>query len=343
MSDLLSRLSDNAREQAHEVEQPEWMDPMQAKLTHDHFSDDAWLYERKLDGERVIVYIESDGKVRLMSRNQECLNDSYPELERALKECHKAPCILDGEVVALNDDGVSEFQKLQARMKVSSRDEACQSDVKVHFYFFDCLYIDGYDVTDCPLTERKKVLKEALDWQDPLRFTEYRKGDGLEYYQEACDKGWEGLIAKDGEGTYVHSRSPKWLKFKCVMEQEFVIGGYTEPEGDRVGFGALLLGFYRDAKFVYAGQVGTGFDDDTLRELHDRLQKIERDTSPYDEGDPQTKDVHFVTPELVCEVGFTEWTKKDQLRHPRYKGLRRDKEPEDVHKEEESQAAEPEL
>jgi ATP-dependent DNA ligase len=172
-----------------------------------------------------------------------------------------------------------------------------------------------------------------------LRWTPHRNDDGLQYFRTACRKGWEGLIAKHAGSEYVHGRSKKWLKFKCVMQQEFVIGGFTEPHGERIGLGALLLGFYRDGGLVYAGKVGTGFDDETLEDLRHRLDQIERETSPYDQGDPASDGVHFVSPNLVCEVRFTEWTDGDKLRHPRYKGLRRDKEPEDVHKEAESQKA----
>lgn len=168
----------------------------------------------------------------------------------------------------------------------------------------------------------------------------YRNDDGIKFYKEACQKGWEGLIAKHQGSSYVHSRSSKWLKFKCIKQQEFVIGGYTDPHGERVGFGALLLGFYREDHLVYAGKVGTGFDNQTLKRLGEKLKAIRRDTSPYDQGEPERNGVHFVSPELVCEVAFSEWTKDDRLRHPRYKGLRRDKSSKDVHQEKQSQAAE---
>lgn len=339
MGDLLERLPEEEREKAEEISMPDWLDPMLAKLTHDYFSGEDWIFERKLDGERVLAYVNRDGEVRLMSRNEKELNDSYPEIEEALTERAPAGCVLDGEIVAFNEQDVSDFQKLQPRMHVSSREEALESDVRVYYYLFDCLYVDGHDITGCTLRERKKLLRAALDWDDPLRFTQHRNEDGIEYYQEACEKGWEGLIAKDARSSYVHSRSTKWLKFKCVMQQEFVIGGFTEPQGERVGFGALLLGFYREGDFVYAGQVGTGFDDETLKDLRQRLESMERKTSPYDQGEPERDGVHFVTPKLVCQVAFTEWTDDDRLRHPRYKGLRRDKDPEDVHKETESQAA----
>jgi bifunctional non-homologous end joining protein LigD len=338
-TDLLEQLSAQERDKARETSMPDWMDPMLAKLTHDYFSGEDWIFERKLDGERVMAYVDPDGDVRLMSRNQHRLNDTYPEIEEALADQAPAGCILDGEVVAFNADGVTDFQRLQPRMQASSRDESRSSGVKVYYYIFDCLYIDGHDITPCAIRGRKKLLKAAVDWGDPLRWTPHRNDDGLDYYRQACQKGWEGLIAKHAGSPYVHSRSDKWLKFKCVAQQEFVIGGFTEPHGKRIEFGALLLGFYRDGDLVYAGEVGTGFDEQTLQDLGGRLRRLERQTSPYDRGKPETKEVHFVTPRLVCEVAFTEWTDDDKLRHPRYKGLRRDKDPQDVHKEVESQKA----
>jgi DNA ligase D-like protein (predicted ligase) len=318
---------------------PDWMKPMLAQLTHDHFSGDDWIFERKLDGERVLAFIEPKGRVRLMSRNKKEINDHYPEVAGALRELAPRGCILDGEVVAMDEHGVSDFQKLQPRMQTSSSKEA-RKKTPVYYYIFDCLYIEGHDITKCSLRTRKSILRKAVDWHDPLRFTRHRNDDGLEYYKEACEKGWEGLIAKHSGSSYAHSRSKNWLKFKCVMEQELVICGFTEPHGKRIGFGALQLGFYRDGKLVYAGEVGTGYDEDTLQSLRKRLDSMERDSSPYDVGSPEKKEVHFVEPKLVCEVAFTAWTEDDKLRHPRFKGLREDKKPKDVHKEASSQAAE---
>ncbi len=338
MSSPLDRLSEDDHDQAEETPMPDWMDPMLAKLSHDHFSDPEWIYERKLDGERVISYIGDGGDVRLMSRNQKQINDSYPEVEEALADQAPSGCILDGEVVAFDSDNVSDFQRLQPRMHASSRQESLESDVAVYYYVFDCMYVDGHDITGVPLRGRKQVLRETLDWDDPLRWTQHRDEEGEAFLEEACEKGWEGLIAKRADSIYAHSRSSHWLKFKCVRQQEFVIGGWTDPEGERIGFGALLLGFYRDDDFVYAGKVGTGFDDKTLADLSDRLKSIERKTCPYDVGDAEHRGVHFVTPKLVCEVKFTEWTGDDRLRHPAFMGLRRDKDAGDVHKEAESQA-----
>lgn len=316
------------------------MEPMLAKLTHDYFSGDDWIFERKLDGQRVLAYIDPKGKVRLMSRNKKQLNKHYPDIEDALRRQAPRGCILDGEVVAFNKQGISDFQKLQPRMQASSPDESQKIGQVVYYYIFDCLYIEGHTITKCSIRTRKKLLQQALEWKDPLRFTPHRNGDGLNYFKEACENGWEGLIAKHSASSYVHSRSRKWLKFKCIMQQEFVICGFTEPQGERIGFGALLIGFYRDGNLVYAGEVGTGYDDKTLKNIRSKMNRMERKTSPYDKGNPEKKSIHFITPKLVCEVAFTEWTEDDKLRHPRFKGLREDKKPEDAHKEAESQNTE---
>ena len=334
MSDPFDALSDDQREALESRSQPEWVEPMLARLTHDPFSDPDWVYERKLDGERCLAFRDGD-RVRLRSRNRKDLNDSYPELEEALAAQSCDDFIVDGEVVAFKGS-VTSFQRLQQRMQVKDRDEARQSGVAVYFYLFDVLHVQGRSTEALPLRARKSVLKRTLSFDDPLRFTAHRNRQGEAFLEEACRKGWEGLIAKDGGAPYVHSRSSKWLKFKCVGRQEMVIGGFTEPKGERLGFGALLIGYYRGDDLVYAGKVGTGFDDDTLQSLSQRLESIERKTSPFDSGEPSGDGVHWVRPKLVAEVGFTEWTGGGKLRHPRYLGLRRDKEPHDVVREQET-------
>ncbi|MEJ2470830.1 MAG: non-homologous end-joining DNA ligase [Desulfuromonadales bacterium] len=326
-------LSDEERQQARVVEMPDWRDPMLATLTHEPFADEDWIFERKLDGERALAYLDRDGQIRLLSRNQKSLNVSYPEIVDALEAQALHGAIFDGEIVAFNDQNVSDFQRLQPRMQASNRAEARSSRIRVYYYLFDCLYLQGHDISACSQRQRKQLLKAALDWSDPLRWTPHRNTEGLTFYRQACTKGWEGVIAKQADASYVSGRSRRWLKFKCIRQQEFVIGGFTEPQGGRIGFGALLLGFYRDGALVYAGKVGAGFDDETLKRLHQRFDRLSRKTSPYDRGDPQGEGIHFLTPRLVCEVAFTEWTDDEHLRHPRFKGLRRDKVARDVHRE----------
>ncbi|KQC08876.1 MAG: hypothetical protein APR55_11000 [Methanolinea sp. SDB] len=267
-----------------------------------------------------------------MSRNEKTLNNTYPELEDAFCEAVEANFIADGEIVAFEGE-VTSFSRLQDRMQIRDRRKARRSDVPVYLYLFDLMYLDGFDLCSLELLTRKDILKNLISFEDPLRYTEHRSENGVEYYRGACRKGWEGIIAKRAMGRYLHRRSTDWLKFKCVNRQEFVIGGFTEPGGSRIGFGALLIGYYEGDSLIYAGKVGTGFDDKTLRDLGESLESREKKTSPFADKKRPEKGEHFVTPELVCEVAFTEWTEDKKLRHPRYLGLRDDKPAEDVVRE----------
>jgi ATP-dependent DNA ligase len=193
--------------------------------------------------------------------------------------------------------------------------------------------LDGEDITGRPLLVRKRLLRNTFGFDDPLRFTTHRVNDGESAYRTACERGDEGVIAKLAESTYESGRSRNWLKFKCSRDQEFVIVGYTAPKGSRVGLGALLLGYYDGSDLLYAGKVGTGFDDATLRSLHDRLARAEQATSPITKGSVREPAVHWVRPRLVAQVAFGEWTRDGKLRHPRYLGLRTDKRPDEVVRE----------
>lgn len=331
MSDLFDILSPEARDRLRPADPPEWVEPMLATLSDEVFSDGGWIFERKLDGERCLAFRRED-EVRLMSRNRKRIDASYPELTEALAAAELDHFVADGEVVAFEGNRTS-FSRLQPRMHLHDPEEARRTGVKVYLYLFDLPYLIGHDTTALALRDRKRLLKRAFTYRDPLRYSSHRNAEGEAYYRRACRAGWEGLIAKDAESPYLHSRSRRWLKFKCVAEQELVIGGYTDPRGKRIGFGALLVGYHRDGELVYAGKVGTGFDDPTLRELRDRLEALERETPPFAGGDPPTTGVHWVTPELVAQIGFTERTEDGRLRHPRFLGLRRDKDPEDVRRE----------
>jgi DNA ligase D-like protein (predicted ligase) len=312
--------------------QPEWFEPELATLTRDRFSDPAWFYERKLDGERCLTFRDGD-ELRLMTRNRKIVSSTYPELVEAFMAQKADDFVLDGEVVAFSD-GQTRFAQLQQRMQVARPSAELLRTVPVQYYLFDVLWADGTDLRRQPLRERNQRLHQLLDFADPLRYTEHRVGDGVEFYSEACRLGWEGLIAKRADAPYVAGRTKDWLKFKCENNQEFVIGGYTDPRGSRIGFGALLLGVYdSDGQLVYAGKVGTGFNEQTLHRLHDELSKLEQDRSPFDRGSPRQAGVHWVKPRLVGQVGFSEWTTAGELRHPRFQGLRRDKSPADVIRE----------
>jgi DNA ligase D-like protein (predicted ligase) len=205
--------------------------------------------------------------------------------------------------------------------------------VPVWLYLFDLLYVDRYDIRPVPLRYRKQVLRHAFDFHDSLRFTEHRDTEGEAYYREACRRGWKGVIAKDGESVYVSGRTRVWLKFKCTQEQEFVIGGYTDPRGGRIGFGALLVGVYQRGRLVYGGRVGTGFDHTTLQRLGQQLAQLDTASRPFVGDGLPRRGVHWVKPKLVAQIRFTEWTPGGKLRHPRFVGLREDKESKEVVKE----------
>jgi ATP-dependent DNA ligase len=195
----------------------------------------------------------------------------------------------------------------------------------VLLYLFDCLYYEGIDLTGLPLVDRKSVLRDVVWYEDPIRFTPYRTSGSAQMYRDACARGAEGIIAKRSESRYVGTRSPEWLKIKCVLQQEFVVGGYTEPQGSRERLGALLVGYYEGKTLRYAGKVGTGYDRATLDMLHRKLTPLHRRSSPFAPGPLPGGTVQWVTPKLVAQIGFSEWTEAGLLRHPRYLGLREDK------------------
>jgi len=312
--------------------QPEWLDPQLATLTQERFSDPAWIFERKLDGERCLAFRDGQ-RLRLMTRNQLEVTTTYPELADALGAQQADDFIIDGEVVAFDGNQTS-FARLQRRLGVRDPGPELRAELPVYYYIFDLLWADGRDIRPLPLRERKQLLRGLLSFGDPLRFTEHRDTDGEAYWREACAQGWEGVVAKRADAPYRPGRSRDWLKFKCENSQEFIIGGYTDPQGSRTGFGALLLGYYdRGGKLTYAGKVGTGFDRRTLTSLHETLAAMERDRPAFERGVLPRSRVHWVEPRLVGQVGFSEWTPDGQLRHPRFQGLRRDKDPADVVRE----------
>ncbi|WP_372609566.1 non-homologous end-joining DNA ligase [Aquicoccus sp.] len=312
-----------------ESSHPEWIAPMLAVLTDARFSSSDWILERKLDGVRLLVFRYGD-RIRLMTRNCNEVSDTYPELVKALARQPARDFVADGEVVAF-DGNLTSFSRLQGRMQITDRDKASASGIAVHLYLFDLLHLAGHDLTDLPLRRRKSLLRRALRFDDPLRFTPHRNADGEAFFERACARGWEGLIAKDATSRYSHGRSRDWLKFKCAKGQELVIGGFTEPKGNRVGFGALLLGYFEDGELRYAGKVGTGFDDAFLEGFRETLEARRRETSPFE--DVVDEQAIWVRPDLVAEIGFTEWTEAGRLRHPRFLGLRQDKPAGDVIRE----------
>jgi DNA ligase D-like protein (predicted ligase) len=311
---------------------PSWAQPQLATLTKDRFSDPEWLFERKLDGERLLAFRDASG-VRLLTRNDRDVTGTFPEVADALRGQKADGFVIDGEVVAFLD-GQTSFSRLQQRLGVAHPAASLIEDYPVTYYIFDVLFADGHDTRGLPQRERKERLNALLDFTGPLRYTDHRDGDGEAFYRQACVDGWEGLIAKRADAPYAEGRTHNWLKFKCITGQEFVIGGYTDPQGSRQGLGALLVGYYdADGRLTYAGKVGTGFSAATLRSLHESLSALERDTSPFANGKPPRTGVHWAEPRLVAQIEFAEWTTDGLLRQPRYEGLRDDKDPAEVVRE----------
>jgi DNA ligase D-like protein (predicted ligase) len=297
-------------------------EPMKAKLTDRPFSDPAWVFERKLDGIRASVRRDG-GEVTLTSRTGRSMTSTYPELVEALEAEAATDFLADGEIVAFEGSRTS-FERLQGRMGVDDARLARLSGIPVFLYLFDLLEFDGHDLTGLPLRERKSALRRAFSFAGPVRYTPHRNERGEELFREACAKGWEGLIAKRAESPYVHGRSGDWLKLKCSLEQELVIGGFTPPQGSRRHFGALLVGYHEQGELRYAGKVGTGFSAKALGDLGARLESLEIEEPPF-AGDGLPRQARWVEPILVGQFAFGEWTRDGKLRHPRYLGLREDK------------------
>ena len=278
----------------------DWLEPMAATLTQERFTGPAWIFERKLDGIRILAFRNGDD-VRLLTRNQ--LPRHMPHVADAIRELPVQDVILDGE-------------------------STWDPDSDVAYHVFDILRLNGRSVTDLPLSERHALLDE-LPLKPPLGRVERIMADRP--WEHACSEGWEGVIAKRIDSTYEHRRSRSWLKMKCELRQELVVGGFTDPQKSRVGLGALLVGYYDGDDFVFAGKVGTGFDTAMLLALRERLDAAEIDNPPFTRavGLPRVR-AHWVRPEIVVEVAFIEWTKYEKLRHSRLLAIRNDRSPREV-------------
>ncbi|HEV7460000.1 MAG TPA: non-homologous end-joining DNA ligase [Solirubrobacteraceae bacterium] len=323
MNDPFAALSEQERDLLRPAPLPEWVDPMAATLTDERFDDPNWVFERKLDGVRCLAFKGADGGVRLLSRNRLSQNARFPELVTSLGDQPSEELVVDGEIVAFEGSRTS-FSRLARRGR---------EPVAVHLYLFDLVHLDGFDTRRLPLRTRKALLRRAVAFGDPLRYTPHRNREGRQLFRDACRKGWEGLIAKRADSPYVGKRSRDWLKLKCGNEQEFVIGGYTAPRGSREELGALLLGYFERGRLRYAGKVGTGFDRETLHDLARRLAPLRRPDSPFADDAAPARGTTWVEPRLVAQIGFSEWTRDGRLRHPRFLGLREDKEPREVVRE----------
>ncbi len=300
---------------------PRNVTPMLAGITENPFDNNDWLYELKWDGYRALAEIDK-GKVRLYSRNNVTFNKDFPEVVNALEKI-PGKILLDGEVVAVDDKGIPKFQLLQNHTKGSKE--------KLLFYVFDVLYFDKFDLRNLPIEKRKEILKDIIKENDVLQISDTFE-DGESLFKSAEKLGMEGIIAKRKGSRYLDHRSTDWLKIKSVNEREFVIGGYTKPKGNRHHFGSILLGEYVNGKFVYRGLAGTGFDDNTMKELQTLMDKHKSVNSPFQPSELiQTKTVKkWVKPSIVVQVKFTEWTDEKLLRHPVYLGIRKDKKATDV-------------
>ncbi len=312
--------------------QPEWIEPMLATLVDPAPMPAGWVYEPKLDGARALVFLDGPRAV-MRSRNRHLLEGRFPELAQAVRRAVGGRAILDGEIVALDPaTGSPSFARLQRRLHRTAPSEALRREIPVELWLFDCLHYEGRDLTAQPWTVRRGVLEEAVAAGDGVRLTPWFEGPFDALFATSCAHGGEGLIAKRAAARYQKGRSRDWLKMKCVREQEFVVGGWTDPRGSRVGVGALLLGYWEDGELRYAGKVGTGLDDFTLRMLLRELERRRRGSSPF-AGPPPERRAHWAEPELVVQVGYGEWPEGGLLRHPRFLGLRHDKAARDVRHE----------
>jgi bifunctional non-homologous end joining protein LigD len=316
---------------------PTTIHPMLATPVDVPFDGAEWLFEIKWDGYRAIAFIE-DGKLRLVSRNQNELTGRFPELKDLPKFVHAKTAILDGEVVALDDEGRASFSLMQQRtgFRPGGRRGEAKSGVPVLYYAFDLLYFDGYDWRKVPLEERKKKLASLLVTGESVRYSDHYEKQGKALFEMASAKGLEGILAKKRDSTYQERRSTEWLKVKIRHRLEAVIGGYTEPEGSRAHFGSIVLGLYdKQDRLIHVGQAGSGFDQKSLEEVWKLLKKRETKKNPFHGEVEALRKVYWVKPELVAEIEYAEWTdgtsegSGPKLRAPVFLGLRDDKNPQD--------------
>ncbi|HEX7959628.1 MAG TPA: non-homologous end-joining DNA ligase, partial [Terriglobales bacterium] len=316
---------------------PRAIHPMLATLVDEPFDDDKWLFEIKWDGYRSVAFVNEKGdrSVRLVSRNQNEQTHDFPELQVIGKSIRAETAILDGEIVALDEQGRASFSLMQQRSGFQGPDKRSPQDrsVQIIYYVFDLLYLDGYSLLRTPLEKRKELLSKVLIGNDRVRLSEHFVGKGHLLMKAAAAQNLEGIVAKLRNGHYIQKRSSEWLKMKRVQRQECVIGGYTDPRGSRENFGSLVLGLYDDQdRLIPVGQAGSGFTEKSHAEMWKRLEKLKTDRSPFYGKVESPRRVHYVKPEMVAEIRFTEWTHEGQsgqikMRAPVFLGLRTDKKP----------------
>jgi len=314
---------------------PREIHPMLATLVEEPFDDPQWLYEVKWDGYRAVAFI-NDGQTRLVSRNQNELTGEFREIAQAMEDLPVENAIVDGEVVALDEEGRPSFSLMQQRTGMTSpgtRGPRNRS-LPIVYYAFDLLYLNGQNLMASPLEQRKALLQQIIPADKGfLRYSDHYPEQGTALYTVARDKGLEGIVAKLRTGPYVQKRSREWLKIKITRRQECVIAGYTDPKGSRENFGAIVLGLYdENGKLVHVGNAGSGFTGSTHAALWKKLHALETDKNPFGEKIESTRKPHWIKPELVAEIKFSEWTHEGErsgikMRAPIYQGLRLDKKP----------------
>ena len=300
--------------------------PMLATLVDKPFSNPDWLFETKWDGVRAICFIKK-GASRFVSRNQLEMTGQYPELANIATSVRATNVILDGEVVALDEHGVSRFQLLQRRIGRKNAGEIGRlaSSTRLAYYVFDVLHLDGMDLMTCSLVDRKAILESILKPSKNILYSDHIIGEGKKLYEAIAKVPLEGIIAKRLDSTYQQKRSSDWLKIKTTIEQEVVIGGYTQPRNSRSFFGALVVGLYEDRELHYVAHTGGGFNQKTLEQVYKQMQPLKTATSPFVETPKTNEPVQWLKPKLVAQVKFSEWTADRRMRHPIFLGIRTDK------------------
>jgi bifunctional non-homologous end joining protein LigD len=320
---------------ARTTRMPAEIHPMLATLVDEPFSDPDWIFETKWDGFRSICFVHNSD-ARFVSRNQIEMTAQYPELAKIGKQIAAREAILDGEIVALDKDGLPRFQLLQNKLRIRSGSYAKASQATIVYFVFDLLYVDGQDLRNCSVVERKAALAKILRPAGFVKLSEHVEGEGKAFFREIEKFHLEGMIAKRAESRYLPRRSTDWLKVKTIMRAEVVVAGYTQPRGTRSHFGSLVCGLYRGDELRYVAHIGGGFNERLLTSIHKLMQPLRVDQSPFVKSPKPNEPVQWIKPKLVAEVKFSEWTADNRLRQPIFVGLREDKDPKDCRFEFES-------
>ena len=317
---------------ARKAAMPEFVPPQLATLVDKPPSGEEWFHELKFDGYRLLCHLEGR-QIRFWTRNRKDWTAKFASVGKVVKALPIKSAILDGEIVALDNAGRASFQRLQQSINKGA-------SAGLIFHIFDLIYLEGFNLTRCPLRERKRLLAELLEPLGDaalLRYSDHIEGSGAQFFKEACKMGLEGIVSKLADAPYESTRSKSWRKIKCIRRQEFVIAGYTLSDKG-LPFSSLVLGFYDRGKLIYAGRAGTGYSNALRVELKKKLDKIAISKRPFEQipKDPDLRRAVWTEPKLVGEVAFTEWTDEGVIRHPSFQGLREDKKPEDVVREDPS-------